>query len=401
MSRAPRPRGGAPLKVLFLNTATRPPLGADVRVHGDILRKLDRSRVKAYAACPVDRSKPPTPTLELLREIPDLEIYPVDLGREGTGGSRRDRMKNLALAARAVGGVARLASLVWRKDIAVVHSTDRPRDAFTCVLLGRVTRARSMVHLHVGYADWMSSMRKWSLRHADVVVTVSDFVKQTLVDSGHDRSNVHSVRNGIDLTRLDRPNPSNPVRAQLGIPAAAPVILTVCRLFPAKGPGELISALPALVQEWPDLRLVIVGGEMETGYRARLEDLARQLQVEANVVFTGWRTDVADLMGGSDLFAMPSLGEPLGLVYLEAMAMGLPVVALASGGAPEVVDHGRTGLLCAPGDAAMLEESLRTLLRSPQTRAAMGCEGRRRVEEYFTAERMARDIELLYEGITA
>ena len=388
------------MSVLFLNTATRPPLGADVRVHGDILHQLDRSRFKAYAACPVDRSKP-SPTFQLLGAIPDLEIYPVDLGREVSGHSGWARMRNIVSAVNAVVGLIKLTSLVWRKDIAIVHSTDRPRDAFTCVLLSRITPARSMVHLHVAYAGWMSRMRKWSLKHADVVVTVSDFVKQTLLDSGHDRDKIHSVRNGIEVGGLARADRSGALRDELGIPPAAPVILTVCRLFPAKGPGDLIAALPGLIRDWPDLRLVIVGLEMERGYKAKLEQLARNTGVLANIIFTGWRSDVADIMATSDVFAMPSLGEPLGLVYLEAMATGLPVVALTSGGAPEVVEDGWTGLLCDPGDLPMLESSLRTLLCSPETRMAMGCRGRRRVEAYFTAERMARDIELLYEGITA
>jgi glycosyltransferase involved in cell wall biosynthesis len=247
----------------------------------------------------------------------------------------------------------------------------------------------------------MSRIRKWSLKHADVVVTVSDFVKQTLVDSGHDRAKIHSVRNGIDVGEPPGIDRSGPLRDELGIPPSAPVILTVCRLFPGKGPGDLVAALPGLVGDWPDLRLVIVGAEMEGGYKTKLERLARDAGVERNVIFAGWRSDVPDIMAAADVFAMPSLGEPLGLVYLEAMATGLPVVALASGGAPEVVEDGWTGLLCVPGDIAMLETNLRALLCSPETRAAMGRRGRHRVERYFTAERMARDIELLYEGITA
>jgi glycosyltransferase involved in cell wall biosynthesis len=369
-------------------------------VHGDILQQLDRSRFKAYAACPVDRSNP-TPTLQLLDEIPDLEICPIDLGREVSGQCGWARLRNIASAVRAIAGLARLTSLIWRQGIAVVHSTDRPRDAFTCVLLSRITPARSLVHLHVAYAGWMSRMRKWSLKHADAVVTVSDFVKQTLVDSGHDPDKIYSVRNGIDVGGLARADRSGPLREELGIPAAAPVILTVCRLFPGKGPGDLIAALLGLVQDWPDVRLVIVGVEMERGYQAKLEQQARDSDVQPNVIFTGWRSDVADIMAASDVFAMPSLGEPLGLVYLEAMATGLPVVALTSGGAPEVVEDGWTGFLCAPGDMAMLESSLRALLCSPETRVAMGCRGRHQVEAHFTAERMARDIELLYEGITA
>jgi glycosyltransferase involved in cell wall biosynthesis len=365
------------------------------------MRHLDRSRFRPYGACATGPEAAPTPTFEAMRSIPGLEICAVDLGREGTGGPLRERIRNVVSATRAVSGLVKLAALIWRHDIAIVHTTDRPRDALCGVILSRLTPARSVVHLHVGHGDWMSRMRTWSIRHADVVVTVSNFVKQTLVSSGFDSGKIHPVLNGIEISRWNRSRDDDRIRRDLGLPGGAPVILTVCRLFPFKGPGELIGALSSLVGEWPDLRLVIVGGEMDPGYREALERQARELGVERNVVFTGWRPDVADIMASSDVFAMPSIGEPLGLVYLEAMAMGLPVVALDSGGAPEVVGHGTTGLLSSPGDGEMLAEHLRMLLRSAELRGSMGSQGRKRVETYFTADRMTRDIELLYEGITS
>lgn len=386
--------------ILFLNTATRPPLGADVRVHGHIMKQLDRSRFAPYVACAPWGSGGCTPTYHMVSQIPGLDVYPVDLGRE-RDGSVSARLRNLLSGARAVLGVMKLAHLIWRRRIAIVHSTDRPRDAFCCVLLSWVTPARSVVHLHVGYGGWMSRIRKWSLRRADAVISVSDFVKHSLLDAGHRSSEVHSVLNGIDLSDFGRCAARRGVRDEFGIPVDAPVILTVCRLFPAKGPGLLISALPALVRDWPDLRLVVVGEEMEGGYRDRLERLARCSGVERHVIFTGWRSDVVDFMASSDIFAMPSLEEPCALVYLEAMAMALPVVALSSGGTPELVQHGRSGLLSPPGDQAALESNLRCLLRSATLRAAMGARGRERVARHFTAERMTRDIEALYERISS
>jgi glycosyltransferase involved in cell wall biosynthesis len=106
-------------------------------------------------------------------------------------------------------------------------------------------------------------------------------------------------------------------------------------------------------------------------------------------------------MAAADLFAMPSLGEPFGLVYLEAMAMGLPVVALDSGGTPEVVEHGVTGLLSQPGDASQLTTNLLTLLADPERRKNMGDAGRRRVEAYFATPRMAADTSAVYQRLTS
>jgi glycosyltransferase involved in cell wall biosynthesis len=106
-------------------------------------------------------------------------------------------------------------------------------------------------------------------------------------------------------------------------------------------------------------------------------------------------------MAAADVFAMPSLGEPFGLVYLEAMAMRRPVVALDHGGTPEVVEHGRTGLLAAPGDVNGLAKHLLQLVRDPALRARMGDLGRRTVEERFTARRMASDMAGVYSEVLA
>ena len=179
------------------------------------------------------------------------------------------------------------------------------------------------------------------------------------------------------------------------------MIVTVCRLFRSKGPGDLVDALPGVHKEHPDARLVVVGGEMEPGFLAELQHLARDLGVERHVSFTGRRNDVPRLMAAADVYAMPSLYEPFGLVYLEAMAMELPVVALNSGGTPEVVVHGETGLLSDPGDLDALTAHLVRLLDDPDERARMGERGRRLVEERFTIRRMADDVAAVYARVAA
>ena len=138
-----------------------------------------------------------------------------------------------------------------------------------------------------------------------------------------------------------------------------------------------------------------------TTYREELAELAHELDVAENVVFTGRRSDVARLMAAADIYAMPSLGDPMALVFLEAMAMRLPVVALDSGGAPEVIQHGTTGLLSEPGDIGGLTENLLALVRDPARREAMGAKGRRRVEACFTAPRMASDTAELYRSLVS
>jgi glycosyltransferase involved in cell wall biosynthesis len=149
------------------------------------------------------------------------------------------------------------------------------------------------------------------------------------------------------------------------------------------------------------VRLLVVGSEMQRGFKKELEDLTRDLGLGDNVTFTGQRRDVPRLMAASDVYAMPSQWEPFGLVFAEAMAMRLPVIALDNGGTPEVVTHGVTGLLSALGDQQALAANLCALLCDRERRASMGERGRALVLERFTLERMTRDVERVYTELAA
>jgi glycosyltransferase involved in cell wall biosynthesis len=139
----------------------------------------------------------------------------------------------------------------------------------------------------------------------------------------------------------------------------------------------------------------------DSGTTRMLKEHASELGVGENVIFTGQRSDIAALMAACDVFALPSFEEPFGLVFAEAMAMKRPVVALTNGGTPEVVEHGKCGLLSPPGDIDALATNLLTLLDDAALRAQFGEYGRSRVEQHFTPQRMASDFAALYARILA
>jgi glycosyltransferase involved in cell wall biosynthesis len=394
-------RRGAPgdrgvVNVLFVNTATVPPLGADTWVHAQIMGALDRSTHDVHVACVTGPAGSPTPTFQVLRDIPDLRVRPVHLGAERRGETLLAFGRWAFGAVPAIAGLARLARYVRRHRIAVIHTSDRPRDALACVLLARVTGAKCVIHVHVGYGEWMSPLLKWALKRADALIAISRFVAGTLLASGHEAARIHVVLNGIDPMTWDPRADREICRREFGVPDGAAVIVTVCRLFPEKGPGDLIQALDAVRRVDPDVRLLIVGQEMSRGFAATLAAEAERLGLRENVVLTGRRDDIELIMAAADIYAMPSFGEPFGLVFLEAMAMELPVVALDSGGAPEVVNDGITGLLSKPGDIPRLAENLSELVRDSEMRTAMGKRGRGRVVADFTVDRMARDVADVY-----
>jgi glycosyltransferase involved in cell wall biosynthesis len=395
----PRP---SKVSVLFVHTATLPPLGADTWVQGRIIAGLDKATHDVHVACATGPAGDPTPTFEMIRNIRGIDILPVSLGPEFSQRSVRGKFWAILQTLPAIIHVLDLLWYVWRHRIDVIHTTDRPRDAFVCVLLGRFTRTPCIVHLHVGFnPEWMGRMLQWSIRQADALVAISDFVASTLEAAEPVKGTVCVVRNSID-TELWSPDIDGAVaRSEFGFTDDDLVIITVCRLFPAKGPGDLIEALARVRAVRSDVRLVVVGKEMVAGYEAELARLAASLGLTDSVVFAGRRSDVPSLMAASDVFAMPSHLEPFGLVYLEAMAMELPVAALDDGGTPEVVVHGVNGLLSRFGDSETLASNLLTLVDDPELRDRMGKAGRERVLAQFGVERMALDMAAVYRLVTS
>ena len=389
--------GTAKVGVLFVHSATQPPLGADTWVQSQIAGGLDKSRVDVHVACAFGPPDAPTPTFAVMRPINGIHLVPIDLGRERSTFTRAARLRTVLAALPAVSSVVRLARYIRRHKIAVIHTTDRPRDAAAAVVLARLGRARCIIHAHVAFdAGWMSNMLQRAIHRADAVIAISEYVGSSVRAAGIDSSRVHVVANAIDTAAWTPQLGRDERRAEFGFMPDDTVILSVSRLFPAKGPGDLIRAFALVHEVRPDTRLVIVGREVEPGYAAQLKLLAVDLGVDESVVFAGQRGDVPSLMAAADIYAMPSQFEPFGLVYLEAMAMQLPIVALDNGGTPEVVEAGTVGLLSPAGDLRSLVDDLLTLIDDPMLRREMGRRGRELAETRFTVERLARGCEDVY-----
>ncbi|MEE1785157.1 glycosyltransferase family 4 protein [Streptomyces sp. SP17BM10] len=199
---------------------------------------------------------------------------------------------------------------------------------------------------------------------------------------------------GVDETTFHPDSGGAGVRRRLGL-ADRPVVVCVSRLVPRKGQDTLIEAMPQILADVPDAVLLIVGGGP---YRADLEKLADAKGVRASVRFTGsvpWE-ELPAHYGAGDVFAMPCRTrrggldvEGLGIVYLEASATGLPVVAGDSGGAPDAVLEGETGYVVPGGSASAAAERIVRLLHDGELRRRMGEAGRRWVERSWRWDLLA------------
>jgi len=206
--------------------------------------------------------------------------------------------------------------------------------------------------------------------------------------------------NGVDLARYRPPPDGTPVAApaDLAIPAGVPVVTVVAALRPPKGHAVALAAWPAVLAAAPEARLLLVGsGPEESALRAQ----ARSLAIADRVVFAGLRGDVPQLLAASTLALLPTWTEALPTALVEAAACGLPAVASAVGGVPEVVADGSSGLLVPPGDPAALAAAVTAVLRDDGRRTEMGRAARALAERRFDAVRWAGRLRAGYAAAAA
>lgn len=203
------------------------------------------------------------------------------------------------------------------------------------------------------------------------------------------------VRSGIDVRRYAASNGQarDSIRRALGYRDDHVVVGTLCCLKPQKAPLDFVRAAAAAVRRDDRLRFFLAGdGEL----RPQVERLAAELDLGDRLRVLGWRDDVPELMRAMDIFLLTSLFEGLPRAVLEAMASGVPVVATAVDGTPEVVEHGRTGLLVPPGQPERAAEGVLRLAADRAFGAECARRGRTRIDERFDIRGMVRDLERIY-----
>jgi glycosyltransferase involved in cell wall biosynthesis len=224
------------------------------------------------------------------------------------------------------------------------------------------------------------------------LIAISDAVRRFLERAGHDPAKLVTIRYGLDGLPAPR---SDPTPAEAGIPAEAPLAVAVGRLIEQKDHGTLLRAFALVHSAVPQARLAILGsGPLE----AETRRLVAELGWDDAVTLPG-RTDIRDWLERADVFVHTPRWEGFGIVLLEAMLAGLPVVATRVSAVPEVVADGETGLLVEPGDHGTLAQHLESLLTDRERAAALGEAGRRRARTEFSVARMAERTQAVYEDV--
>jgi len=338
----------------------------------DLLRGLDRDRWAPVLVVP-DDGEVATRGRDL--DLPVHVIALPPLRRPGPGSAR---------------SVSALVRLARASDAVLVHANGSRAMAYAGVA-GRLAARPTIWHVRVADSDGLVDRALCAV--ATAVIATSRAVARRFAWAP---AKVRLVPNGVDLKRFAPRPPSSALRASLGVPSSAPVVLSIGRHVPEKGNRHLVDAAALVERSRPGVHWVLVGdGEL----RSELEAQARRLSLASRLHFTGWRDDVADVLALADVFVLPSESEGFGRVLVEAMAMSRPIVATEVGGVPDIVLAGETGLLVRPADPLGLADAVRALLDDPARAARLGAAGRARAESTFSLGAHVDGVERVYDEV--
>lgn len=243
-----------------------------------------------------------------------------------------------------------------------------------------------------------------SLAHR--ILVNANAIRDWLIADGYDARKITVIPNGLDVAAYARRRGGTSVRAELGLADDAQLIVVMARINRDKGIDCFVDAAARLAPRFPKAEFVIVGGDFaplvdgsippEIAYRREVEARAARAGIAGRVHFTGFRTDIPEILAETAVSVLPSFSEGLSNTLLESMAAGVPVVATGVGGTPEVIEHGQSGLLVPARDDGALADAIGRVLENDVLAARLADQGRRRVTERYSFAHTVRATEQLY-----
>lgn len=295
-----------------------------------------------------------------------------------------------------------LRAFMQRHDVRIVHSISYPASLYAALSIGG-TGVRHIWHEHniKRIHRFNAPIYRFVARSCAQVIGPSDAVTRNLA-LAVPQAVVRTVYNGIDLDRFVAASSDRieHVRRDLGLPPGARAVGLFGQMLPYKGHLTLIDAAPRILAACPDVHFFLVGALENPPYQEALTARIAERGLAARIRFTGWQPNVQETMRAMDTIVVgTTTPEPASLALMEAMAVGTPLVATRTGGTPEIVSDGETGLLYEPGQSEQLSDRVIRLLTDPDLSRALAKAGRARVEARFGLPRHIAAVMELYRGV--
>jgi len=293
----------------------------------------------------------------------------------------------------------RISKICAKEGITHLHAHDSPSHTFAilaCAIWG--LKLPIIVHRRVDFPIGKSRLSKWKYNHPAIgrIICVSDFIKQVMAPDIKEPKKLVTVHSGIDLNRFNNAGnqlKTNRLRSEFKIPNNQYLIANVAAIAPHKDYITFLETAEKLVNSGFPAMFLAIGGD--GGEEEKLRYLIQKKALQNRVLLTGFRNDVNELLPELDLLLFTSKTEGLGTTILDAFACKVPVVASKAGGIPELVENGRTGLLCKVGDVDGFANAVRHLLGDHSLQSKT-IENAFQKLQLFTKEKMAASILEIY-----
>jgi glycosyltransferase involved in cell wall biosynthesis len=377
-------------KILYIHEEAEEIGGGGVSIY-NLVANLDRSRFDPIIMCP-----------ENWKLKNDLERLNIQFVRHFLPSWTKG--KNIPFI---IPSVLRLIRLIKREGICLIFHCGFMTNPYS-FLATRIISIPTVCRLFGYDAEKKWHMTAYFVRYATSYVLPSHYCAPLLEKVGLDKKKMNVIHIGLKKDEYVNEISKIQARELLNISRESPVIGQISRIVPNKGLEYLIQAVGSLKNTFPDVKCYIVGEISKSikdprtlSYYHHLESLIEQLNLKNNVFFTGFVDNKTKkhYLVAFDIFILASVFEDYGMVLLEAMASGRPVVASHTGGIPEIVEHGVTGILVPPAEALALARGVSKLLNSPEGIVRMGIEGRKRFESQFTIEKEVSEHQKFYESL--
>ena len=293
----------------------------------------------------------------------------------------------------------REARICRRQKITHVHAHDSHAHTFAAMAASLFGNAVPIVvSRRVDFPVGGHFLSRWKYNHRAVakIVCVSACIKELMAPALRDPGKLVVVHSGIDLEKIEPGENAGLLRTEFSISKNEFLIANIAALAPHKDLPTFVKTAEILEEEGFPARFILIGGD--GGEEQNIRRMIQEKGLEAHVLLTGFRDDVLQILPQIDLLLFTSKTEGLGTSLLDAFASGVPVVATSAGGIPEIVEHGRTGMLAPPGDAAALARQVKELLTHPALRDELVGNAKERVR-LFTKEKMAEKMISVYSSI--